>query len=340
MVGIAVVGAGYWGPNLIRNFSAMGHLRVIADYDEQKLGKLRAQYPDVACYTRIEDVLDCSFVDGVALATPASSHYSLAKKVIERGKSVFVEKPLAQTTVECRDLISLARKNDCLLMVGHTFEYNSAVHYVEECIDKQELGEVYYIYSQRLNLGVVRNDINALWNLAPHDISIVLRWLKQRPLSVDARGFTYLQDGIEDVVYLNMEFADGVSVHIHVSWLDPNKVRRITLVGSEKMIVYDDASNDSKIMLYDKGIDRLRMDGSLGTFDSFAQFQLTQRAGDVVIPRIEYREPLRAECEHFVECIVENKQPITDGDNGLRVVEILEAASRSLALGGERIELS
>ncbi len=340
MVGIAVVGAGYWGPNLIRNFFALGHLRVIADYDEQKLEKLRAQYPDVTCYTRIEDVLDCPFIHGVALATPASSHYSLARKVIERGKSVFVEKPLAQTTVECRDLISLSRKHDCVLMVGHTFEYNSAVHYVEECIDRQELGEVYYIYSQRLNLGVVRNDINALWNLAPHDISIVLRWLKQKPLSVDARGFTYLQDGIEDVVYLNMEFANGVSVHIHVSWLDPNKVRRITLVGSEKMIVYDDASNDSKIMLYDKGIDRLRMDGSLGTFDSFAQFQLTQRAGDVVIPRIEYSEPLRAECEHFVECIIENKQPLTDGDNGLRVVEILEAASRSLALGGERIELS
>ena len=340
MVGIAVVGAGYWGPNLIRNFSSLGHLEGIVDQDEKRLAKLRNQYPGVACYTRMEDVLECQSVQGVALATPASSHYSLAKKVISGGKSVFVEKPLAQTTDECRDLISLSKKHNAVLMVGHTFEYNSAVHYVEECINRRELGQIYYIYSQRLNLGVVRSDINALWNLAPHDISIVLRWLKQRPLSVDARGFTYLQDGIEDVVYLNMEFPDGVSVHIHVSWLDPSKVRRITLVGSEKMIVYDDASSDSKIMLYDKGIDRFRLDGSLGAFDTFAQFQLIQRAGDVVIPRIEYSEPLRAECKHFVECITENKQPTTDGDNGLRVVEVLEAASRSLALGGERIELS
>ncbi len=340
MTGIAVVGAGYWGPNLIRNFSALGQLSSIVDQDEKKLAQLRTQYPGVDCFSRLEDVLECGSVRGVALATPAASHYPLAKKVMKAGKSVFVEKPLAQTTAQCRDLISLSEKHNVVLMVGHTFEYNSAVHYVEDCINRKELGEIYYIYSQRLNLGVVRSDINALWNLAPHDVSIVLRWLKQRPLSVDARGFTYLQDGIEDVVYLNMEFADGVSVHIHVSWLDPSKVRRITLVGSEKMLVYDDASSDSKIMLYDKGIDRFKLDGSLGAFDSFAQFQLIQRAGDVLIPRIEYSEPLRVECQHFAECISGNKQPITDGDNGLRVVEVLEAASRSLALGGERIELS
>ena len=340
MVGIAVVGAGYWGPNLIRNFFALGHLKSIVDHDEKRLAQLRTQYPGITCFTRIDDAIDCEYVQGVALATPAATHYSLAKKVINGGKSVFVEKPLAQTAAQCRDLISLSQKYNSILMVGHTFEYNSAVHYVEECINREELGQVYYIYSQRLNLGVVRSDINALWNLAPHDVSIVLRWLKQRPLSVDARGFTYLQDGIEDVVYLNMEFANGISVHIHVSWLDPSKVRRITLVGSEKMIVYDDSSSDAKIMLYDKGIDRFRLDGSLGSFDTFDQFQLIQRAGDVLIPRIEYSEPLTAECKHFVECIEGNKQPVTDGYNGLRVVEVLEAASRSLARGGERIELS
>jgi predicted dehydrogenase len=224
-------------------------------------------------------------------------------------------------------------------MVGHTFEFNAAVQYVEKCIEQNELGQIYYIYSQRLNLGVVRSDINALWNLAPHDISIALRWLKKMPVRVDARGYTYLQPGIEDVVYLNMEFEDGVAVHVHVSWLDPGKVRRMTVVGSEKMVVYDDASTEAKIQLYDKGIDRRGLDGSLGDFDSFGKFQLIQRAGDVLIPRIDFAEPLRSECQHFVECIVTGKKPLTDGENGLRVVKILAAASRSLAAGGASIEL-
>lgn len=339
MVGIAVVGAGYWGPNLIRNFSAVGHLVAVVDRDEARLQKQRLLYPGVLYTADIEEVLASDAVDGVALATPADSHYALAKKVIEAGKSVFVEKPLAQTVAECEDLIDLAAERGVVLMVGHTFEFNAAVQYVEKCIEQNELGQIYYIYSQRLNLGVVRSDINALWNLAPHDISIALRWLKKMPVRVDARGYTYLQPGIEDVVYLNMEFEDGIAVHVHVSWLDPGKVRRMTVVGSEKMIVYDDASTEAKIQLYDKGIDRRGLDGSLGDFDSFGKFQLIQRAGDVLIPRIDFAEPLRNECQHFVECIVAGKKPLTDGENGLRVVKILEAASRSLAAGGASIEL-
>jgi predicted dehydrogenase len=339
MVGIAVVGAGYWGPNLIRNFSAVGHLVAVVDRDEARLHKQRLLYPGVLYTTDIEEVLASDAVQGVALATPADSHYALAKKVIEAGKSVFVEKPLAQTVAECEDLIRLAAERTVVLMVGHTFEFNAAVQYVEKCIEQNELGQIYYIYSQRLNLGVVRSDINALWNLAPHDISIALRWLKKMPVRVDARGYTYLQPGIEDVVYLNMEFADGIAVHVHVSWLDPGKVRRMTVVGSEKMVVYDDASTEAKIQLYDKGIDRRGLDGSLGDFDSFGKFQLIQRAGDVLIPRIDFAEPLRSECQHFVECIVAGKKPLTDGENGLRVVKILEAASRSLAAGGASIEL-
>jgi predicted dehydrogenase len=339
MVGIAVVGAGYWGPNLIRNFSAVGHLVAVVDRDEVRLQKQRLLYPGVLYTTDIEEVLASDAVQGVALATPADSHYALAKKVIEAGKSVFVEKPLAQTVAECEDLIRLAAERTVVLMVGHTFEFNAAVQYVEKCIEQNELGQIYYIYSQRLNLGVVRSDINALWNLAPHDISIALRWLKKMPVRVDARGYTYLQPGIEDVVYLNMEFEDGVAVHVHVSWLDPGKVRRMTVVGSEKMVVYDDASTEAKIQLYDKGIDRRGLDGSLGDFDSFGKFQLIQRAGDVLIPRIDFAEPLRSECQHFVECIVTGKKPLTDGENGLRVVKILAAASRSLAAGGASIEL-
>ena len=339
MVGIAVVGAGYWGPNLIRNFAAVGELVAVVDRDQARLDKQRSLYPGLHFTANLQEVLQNEAVQGVALATPADSHYDLAKKVLQAGKSVFVEKPLAQTVAECQDLIDLADERGVVLMVGHTFEFNAAVQYVEKCIEQNELGQIYYIYSQRLNLGVVRSDINALWNLAPHDISIALRWLKKMPVRVDARGYTYLQPGIEDVVYLNMEFEDGVAVHVHVSWLDPGKVRRMTVVGSEKMIVYDDASTEAKIQLYDKGIDRRGLDGSLGDFDSFGKFQLIQRAGDVLIPRIDFAEPLRSECQHFVECVAEGKKPLTDGENGLRVVKVLEAASRSLAAGGASIEL-
>jgi predicted dehydrogenase len=339
MVGIAVVGAGYWGPNLIRNFAAVGELVAVVDRDQARLDKQRSLYPGLHFTADLQEVLENEAVQGVALATPADSHYDLAKKVLQAGKSVFVEKPLAQTVAECQDLIDLADERGVVLMVGHTFEFNAAVQYVEKCIEQNELGQIYYIYSQRLNLGVVRSDINALWNLAPHDISIALRWLKKMPVRVDARGYTYLQPGIEDVVYLNMEFEDGVAVHVHVSWLDPGKVRRMTVVGSEKMIVYDDASTEAKIQLYDKGIDRRGLDGSLGDFDSFGKFQLIQRAGDVLIPRIDFAEPLRSECQHFVECVAEGKKPLTDGENGLRVVKVLEAASRSLAAGGASIEL-
>lgn len=339
MVGIAVVGAGYWGPNLIRNFAAVGELVAVVDRDQARLDKQRSLYPGLHFTANLQEVLQNEAVQGVALATPADSHYDLAKKVLQVGKSVFVEKPLAQTVAECQDLIDLADERGVVLMVGHTFEFNAAVQYVEKCIEQNELGQIYYIYSQRLNLGVVRSDINALWNLAPHDISIALRWLKKMPVRVDARGYTYLQPGIEDVVYLNMEFEDGVAVHVHVSWLDPGKVRRMTVVGSEKMIVYDDASTEAKIQLYDKGIDRRGLDGSLGDFDSFGKFQLIQRAGDVLIPRIDFAEPLRSECQHFVECVAEGKKPLTDGENGLRVVKVLEAASRSLAAGGASIEL-
>jgi len=342
MIGIGVVGAGYWGPNLIRNFAAAEGCALVgvADLDEGRLARMKNLYPKITVTTRFQDLLDNPEIQGIALSTPANTHYELARQVLEAGKNVFVEKPLAQTVAECEDLIRLAGERNRVLMVGHTFEYNAAVQRVEEYIRNQELGEIYYIYSQRLNLGVVRQDVNAMWNLAPHDISIALRWLGAMPAAVNAQGYTYLQEGVEDVVYLNLEFADGVAVHIHVSWLDPGKVRRMTVVGSEKMVVYDDASTEAKIQLFDKGIDRQHIDGSLGDFDSFGKFQLIQRAGDVLIPRIDFVEPLKVECSHFVECIALNKTPITDGENGLRVVKVLEAATQSLAQDGVSVEIT
>ncbi|MFA6107766.1 MAG: Gfo/Idh/MocA family oxidoreductase [Candidatus Latescibacterota bacterium] len=336
MVGIGVVGAGYWGPNLIRNFAGTADCRLVAvvDLDEGRLARIRAQYPEVTTTTRFEDLLTAPEITGVALATPAGTHYSLASRVLQAGKGVFVEKPLATSVAQCRELIELADRHGQVLMVGHTFEYNAAVRQVEEYIRGGELGEIYYLYAQRLNLGVVRRDVNAMWNLAPHDVAIALRWLGELPVSVNARGYTYLQEGIEDVVYLNLEFPSGVAAHIHVSWLDPGKVRRTTVVGSRKMVVYDDASADAKIQLFDKGIDRQNIEGSLGTFDSFGKFQLIQRAGDVLTPRLDFVEPLKVETAHFVECLGQGKRPLTDGENGLRVVQVLEAASQSLRQGG------
>ena len=342
MIGIGVIGAGYWGPNLIRNFASTAGARLVgvADLDEGKLARIGKSYPGVSTTARLADLLEDGDIQGIAVATPAGSHFELARQVLQAGKSVFVEKPLASSAAECEELIELAEKKNLALMVGHTYEYNAAVEQVEQYIRNQELGEIYYIYSQRLNLGVVRRDVDAMWNLAPHDVSIALRWLGEMPVAVNAQGYTFLQKGIADVVYMNLEFASGVAVHIHVSWLDPGKVRRTTVVGSRKMVVYDDSSNDAKIQLFDKGIDRQHLDGSLGSFDSFGKFQLIQRAGDVLIPRIDFVEPLKVETAHFVECIAQGKKPLTDGDNGLRVVKVLETASLSMERGGANVEIA
>ena len=347
MVGIGVIGFGYWGPNLVRNVASLSEaqLRVVCDRSADRLQEVGRLYPGVNLVDSGVEVLNRSDIDAVILATPADTHFDLARRVLESGRSVFVEKPLARSASECEQLIELAAQKDLVLMVGHTFEYNAAVEYVDDLISRRDLGQIYYIYSQRLNLGVVRQDVNAMWNLAPHDISIALRWLKKEPVRVCARGYTYLQAGVEDVVYLDLEFDDGVAVHIHVSWLDPGKVRRTTVVGSRKMVVYDDASTEAKIQIFDKGIDRepITPDGpayaSLGEFDSFGKFQLTQRAGDLLIPKINFTEPLKRECSHFVDCVRENRRPLTDGESGLRVVRILEAATKSLRQGGIAVDI-
>jgi predicted dehydrogenase len=347
MVGIGVIGFGYWGPNLVRNVASLSEaqLRVVCDRSADRLQEVGRLYPGVNLVDSGVEVLNRSDIDAVILATPADTHFDLARRVLESGRSVFVEKPLARSASECEQLIELAAQKDLVLMVGHTFEYNAAVEYVDDLISRRDLGQIYYIYSQRLNLGVVRQDVNAMWNLAPHDISIALRWLKKEPVRVCARGYTYLQAGVEDVVYLDLEFDDGVAVHIHVSWLDPGKVRRTTVVGSRKMVVYDDASTEAKIQIFDKGIDRepITPEGpayaSLGEFDSFGKFQLTQRAGDLLIPKINFTEPLKRECSHFVDCVRENRRPLTDGESGLRVVRILEAATKSLRQGGIAVDI-
>ena len=328
---IAVVGLGHWGPNLARNFHRLSQatLHTLCDVDGYRLHRVGALYPDARLTSDFASLLADPDVDAVVLATPVHTHFKLASAVLRSGKHVFVEKPLARSSEEARQLVELADAQGLILMVGHVFLYNAAVRQVKAYIDSGELGDIYYIYAQRLNLGIVRQDVNALWNFAPHDISIINYWLDGAPVRVDAHGYAYLQSGIEDVVFLNLEYAGGQAAGVHVSWLDPNKVRRMTVVGSKKMVVYDDVSPDAKIRLYDKGVD-LRTNG-LGQYATFGEFQLLVRAGDLLIPKVNFTEPLRSECQAFVDAIRTGDPPLADGRNGLAVVEVLEAADRAMS---------
>lgn len=339
MINLGIIGCGYWGPNLLRNFLEVAQTRVqvVAELDEARLKYLAQKYPSLKTTKDYEEILR-SDIEAVVIATPAATHYALAKEALAHKKHVLVEKPLAMTSSEAEELISLAEKNKCTLMVGHTFEYNPAVQALKRYVQGGELGQPYYIYSQRLNLGVIRQDVNALWNLAPHDISILIYLLEKMPVSVVARGYDFIQPGIEDLVFLTLQFSDELVAHVHVSWLDPSKVRRMTLVGSRKMIIYDDTA-EAKLKIHEKGITRENIHECLGRFDDFGEFQLLKSAGNVVLPRIDFVEPLRLEADHFVDCIVKGKRPLTDGENGLRVVRVLEAAQRSLKNKGQIVDI-
>lgn len=338
---LAIVGVGYWGPNLVRNFAVQeqANLVCVCDLDRNRLQTIKRQYPTVNVTTSFDEVAGDPSVDAIVIALPVGVHFEFAKKALEAGKHVMVEKPLCTTSAEAAQLLELADKKSLTLMVGHTFEYNAAVHKLKELIDDGTLGDLYYVYSQRLNLGRVRSDINTMWNLAPHDVSIIIHCLEKEPVRVSATGLTQLQPGIEDVVFLVMEFDDGLIAHIHNSWLDPNKIRKMTFVGSSKMVVYDDVSADAKIQIYDKGIDRKDMKQDLGSYDDFGKFQLIHRAGDLLIPKINFVEPLKLESQHFIECIDTGKTPRTDGVNGMRVVKVLEAAQESLKTGGAPVDI-
>jgi predicted dehydrogenase len=332
MVNIALVGLGYWGPNLARNFVALPEatLHTLCDTQTERLERLGRQYPSAKQQTSFEAVLADPTVEAVVIATPVQTHFDLALAALQAGKHVLVEKPLAQTTRQCQTLIAAAATQKVILMAGHVFLYNAAVRKVKEYIESGELGEIYYVYSQRLNLGIIRQDVNALWNFAPHDLSIINYWLGAAPESVTARGYSYLQPGIEDVVFITLDFPGGIGANVHISWLDPNKVRRMTVVGSHKMVVYDDVSADAKVMVYDRGFTKKPNDSSLGRYESFGEFQLLLRAGDIIIPKIDFVEPLKLECSHFIECIKSGNNPLSDGYDGLRVVQVLEAAQQSL----------
>jgi len=331
---IAQVGYGYWGPNLARNFYQLPEAALTYLVDSSAEARATAQrlYGCQAVAT-LEEALADPAVDAVVLATPARTHHDLATAALAAGKHVFIEKPLAMSVAEGKALVALAAQQERVLMVGHVFEYNPAVHYIKRAIDAGELGEVYYLYSRRVNLGRVQSDINALWSIAPHDISIAMHLLDQAPEAVSCQGAACLNGQVEDVIFLTLHFPGNVLCHIHVSWLDPSKTREMTVVGSRKMIVYDDVATEGKVRIYDKGAYR-KGDPIYG------EFQYKLHSGDIWIPRIDMQEPLKLECAHFVECIREGKRPLTDGENGLRVVRVLEAGQQSLNNGGMKVELA
>jgi len=334
MIGVAVVGAGNWGKNLVRNFAALPdvELRYICDLDTRVRDTMAALYPRATVTSDLEVILADAAVDAVVVAVDVGLHYAIARAAIEAGKHTYVEKPLTLSSTDSQTLIELAAARGVKLMVGHLLEYHPAVTYMKEMIAQGAVAQPLYLYCQRVNLGVIRQTENVWWSLAPHDISVACYLFDAEPVSVSASGQAYLQAGIEDVVFANLKFADGRMAHMHVSWLDPHKIRQVTLVGSQKMVVFDDMAATEKLRIYDKGADVRR------GIESYVE-AITLRTGDILIPKIPSVEPLRIECQHFIDCLLNDTTPRSDGTDGLRVVKVLEAGSASLARGGGLVDL-
>ena len=332
---VAVIGCGYWGPNLIRNFVQSNKVEelVCCDLDRKRLDHMKNLYPTVQVLSDYKELLDKPDLDAVAIATPVNTHYPIAKEFLTQGKHVFVEKPLTHSYETGLELVKIAEEKKKILMVGHTFEYTAAVNKVKSIVENGELGKILYISSTRVNLGLFQPDINVVWDLAPHDISIILYILGETPVSVNSQGKAHFNPDIEDVATTTLNFRNGVIAFIHSSWLDPNKIRRTTIVGSKKMLVYDDIDAQEKIKIYDKGVE------VPAYYDTYGDFQYSYRYGDIYSPRIEDFEPLKKECNHFLECIRTGKPPLSDGYSGLRVVAVLEASSRSLKLSGRSVPI-
>jgi len=340
LIKVVQIGCGYWGPNVLRNLISHPKVTVVGvvDVDPSIQSWLNEKYPGVLFKTEFsEDLLDEWEADAVAIATPARTHYLIASTVLSSGRHCLVEKPLTTNSEECEELIRLSRDNGVILMVGHTFLHNSAVLKMKKIIENGELGEIYYVYAQRLNLGKIRHDVDVMWNLAPHDISIILYWLGELPIKVSSRGIDFIQPNISDIAFIEMYFPQGTFASLHMSWLDPHKVRKITLVGSKKMAVYDDTA-ENKITIYDKGVDREHPEkATLGSFEDFGTFQLRLRAGGVSSPSINFVEPLQIEIAQFIDSIYSGNPPLTDGNNGLQTVRVLEAATQSMKNHGESV---
>jgi predicted dehydrogenase len=335
-INIGVVGCGYWGPNLIRNFRALPDcdLKMMCDISEKRLLHLRSVYPEVAGSPNYNHMLNGIGLDAVVIATAVKSHFPMAKASLLAGKHTFIEKPMASTSHECEELVEIARKKGLVLMTGHTFLYSPAVKKIKEIIAKGDLGEIRYISARRLNLGLFQKDINVAWDLAPHDISIIQHIIGEQPATVNCRGSAHITPGVEDVTTMCLSYPGKRTAIIHSSWLDPRKVREMTIVGSKRMIVYDDLAPLEKIRVFDARVE------CPPHYDTFAEFQYAYHYGDVYAPYIKQEEPLKTECQHFLDCIKHGTTPLTDGNQGLELVRILEASSESLKHGGAPVEFS
>ncbi|KPK78222.1 MAG: oxidoreductase [Phycisphaerae bacterium SM23_30] len=332
---IGLIGCGYWGPNLIRNFRSLTECQVktVCDVDQDRLRHMKKLYPEIVTTNQEDDIFNDTAIDAVAIVTPVSLHYKLAMKSMKAGKHTFVEKPMASSVAECKEMVKLSQKQKLTLMVGHTFIYTSVVRKIKEIIDSGEIGEICYISSRRLNLGLFQNDINVAWDLAPHDISIILYLSKHPPISVSCQGKAHVAEGIEDVTNMSLDFSNGNFATIQSSWLDPNKIREMTIVGTKKMIVYNDMEPLEKIRIYDKRVE------TPPHYDTFAEFQCSYHYGDTYAPYIKQVEPLKVECQHFLDCIRTGAKPDSSGREGLLVVQILEASSQSLRNNGIKVSI-
>lgn len=334
MINLAVIGYGYWGPNLLRNFASVegANVSVVCDLSAQRLGEAKLRYPSVETTTDFRTVLEDPSIDAVAIATPVHSHYELARKALEHRKHVLVEKPMAASVTEAESLLDIAAKRNLRLMVGHTFIYTGAVRKMKEIVDSGELGDLCYLDSVRINLGLFQRDVNVLWDLAPHDIAIMDHLITESPVSVCANGACHVGNGIENVAYLSVYFSSGLIAHFHNNWLSPVKIRTMLVGGRKKMILYDDMEVSEKIKVYDRGVD-------ITTSEGMRDARISYRLGDMWAPRLDTTEALSRMAREFVAAIKDGRAPLTDGTSGLNVVKILEGAEMSIKHRGKEVKL-
>lgn len=325
---VGVIGCGYWGPNLIRNFveNPNAKLVAVADLDDERLAAMKARYPQIQTTKDFHDLFTMH-LDAIVVATPPATHYRIGRECLENDLHVLIEKPITTNSLDAMHLIQLSEQKDKVLMVGHTFEYNSAVHSLKEIIQRGDVGKVLYIDAARLSLGLFQRDVDVIWDLAPHDISILLFLLGREPISVCAQGMRCAFSDIYDNVYMILTFPEHILAHVHVSWLDPCKVRRVTVVGSKKMVVFNDVESNEKIRIYDKSVE------IPDYTEGLREFHCNYHSGDILIPKLRFEEPLKKECQHFLDCISEHQLPCSNGYDGLKVIKIIEAAEHSLMSG-------